>query len=165
MQPARRTWVVFAAPTLLIAVAGCSSSSLPDTPSERIAAAKAAAQSAEDTVADFVPRDEVERRHQIPTGNLLPCSSGKQWSGNTTMQLVRRYDADGLVDTVARKAARAGFTVERDVSRSGTPRLSVTNNAGVSLLFGVWNHGTVVNIDSFSMCFSLPTGFSPHPSY
>lgn len=165
MRSARRTLVTLSALTILIALAGCSSSNLPDEPSERIAAAKAASQSAEDTVADFVPRDEVERRHQIPTGNLLPCSSGKQWSGNTTMHLVRRYDADRLVDTVARKSARAGLTVERDVSRSGTPRLSVTNNAGVSLLFGVWNHGAVVNIDSFSMCFSLPTGFSPHPSY
>jgi hypothetical protein len=165
MNPARRPWVGFGALTLLIALAGCSSSNLPDEPNERIAAAKAASQSAEDTVAAFVPRDEVERRHQIPTGNLLPCSSGKQWSGNTTMHLVRRYDADRLVDTVARKAARAGLTVERDVSRSGTPRLRLTDDAGVSLLFGVWNQGTVVNIDSFSMCFSLPTGFSPDPSY
>lgn len=165
MKSARRTWVTLSALTLVIALAGCSSSNLPDEPRERIAAAKAAAQSAEDTVAGLVPRDQVERRRQIPTGNLLPCSSGKQWSGNTTMHLVRRYDADRLVDTVARKAARTGLTVERDVSRSGTPRLNLTDDAGVSLLFGVWNHGTVVNIDSFSMCFSLPTGFSPDPSY
>jgi hypothetical protein len=110
--------------------------------SERIAAAKAASQSAEDAVAGFVPRDRVERRH-----------------------LARRIDSDRLVDTVAQKAARAGFAVERKASRSGTPRLSLTNDASVSLLFGVWNHGTVVNIDSFSMCFSLPTGFSPDPSY
>jgi hypothetical protein len=38
MKPARRPWVGFGALTLLIALAGCSSSNFTPEPSERIAA-------------------------------------------------------------------------------------------------------------------------------
>lgn len=148
-------------------LSGCSMSSndLPEEPTARIMAAKSAAQSAEDVAAGLVPTSEIDSRRQIPTGNLLPCSSGKQWSGNTTLQLKRQKDPTGLVDTISQRAEKNGFKVDRDTSRAGTPRATLTDAAGVSLLVGVWNDGTVLNIDSFSMCFSLPEGFSPRPSY
>lgn len=152
---------------LLLATTGCSmtNSDLPNDPVARIEAAKAASQSAETRVAGFVPTEDIAEESQTSTGSLLSCSSGKQWSGNTTLKLVNREDADHLVDLIATKAKDDGFDVERDISRAGTPRATLSDSSGVSMLVGVWNDGTVVNIDSFSMCFALPDDFVPDPSY
>jgi uncharacterized protein YaaQ len=167
MTHSKRTAGVIAALGLVSTMAGCStmSSDLPDDPVARIKAAKSASQSAEQLVAGFVPKKEVKSLHQTRTGSLLACSSGKQWSGNTTLSLVSGQDDSRLVDEISRRAEDSGFDVEQDKTRSGTPRVTLTADSGVSLLVGVWNDGTVVNIDSFSMCFSLPDGFLPEPSY
>lgn len=140
-------------------------SALPDDPVARIDAAKSASQSAEQRVAGFVPTKDVKSLRQTRTGSLLTCSSGKQWSGDTTVGLVSRQDGSRLVDEMLRRAEDSGFDVEQDKTRSGTPRVTLTADSGVSLLVGVWNDETVVNIDSFSMCFSLPDDFLPEPSY
>jgi hypothetical protein len=87
------------------------------------------------------------------------------WSGNTALRLTVEQDPVELADTIAEKAARRGFSVERDTTPSGTPRVTVTDESGVNVLVGVWKGGTVVDIDSFSMCFSLPEDYVPDPSY
>lgn len=56
-----------------------------------------------------------------------------------------------------------GFDVEQDRTRSCTPRATLTMDSGVFLLVRARNDGTVVNIDSASLCLSLPDELSLDP--
>lgn len=149
-----------------VGLTGCAmNDNLPSNPDERILVVKRQAQDAEMKAAKLVPSDARSGIEQIKQGTLLTCSSGKQWSGNTRIQLVDPNRGDTVLDDLGTEAADHGFTVTRNTTADGAPRLRMVDDQGTTLLVTVWVDGKSIDMDSFSECFSLPEDFVPERSY
>jgi hypothetical protein len=151
---------------LMIGMTGCAmNSDLPSDPKDRILFVKTQAQEAENKAARLIPDTARTDVKQIDEGTLLSCSGGRQWSGNIKVQLSDPSTGASVLDDLGREASEHGFTVSRNTTADGAPRLRLVDEHGTTLLAAVWVDGKSIDFDSFSKCFSLPDDFVPHGSY
>lgn len=147
-------------------LAGCAMSdgdqASPDT---RIAAAKESAQGAEKAVADLIPTDSRTAISQRPNGVLVSCGDGKQWSGNTTVRLTSGVTVQSVFEAVSSDALDAKFTVDKQTSSEGNPRLQLDDDEGNTVYVSPRAGGTEIDIDSFSKCFPVPSDFQNQGTY
>lgn len=147
-------------------LAGCAmDSGLPADPEARIAAVKKATQATERKVVNLLSSGDVASVKQIDEGSFLSCSNGYQWSGNIRATLSSGVVGDDAQRDLASSAAKQGFEVSEDRMLRGGRRYELVNKEGARLLVTVWNDGTVLDIDSFSQCFSVPADYDPPRLY
>jgi hypothetical protein len=152
--------------TLIIGITGCAmKSDLPTNPTERILVVKSHAQNAEMKTAELVPVDDRTDIKQADKGTLLSCSGGRQWSGNTTIQLKNPANGEQVVEQLGKVAPDHGFTVTRSTTPDGAARLRLIDEHGTTVYASLWVDGKSVEVNSFSECFTLPDDFRPERSY
>ncbi|WP_267424842.1 MULTISPECIES: hypothetical protein [unclassified Curtobacterium] len=140
-------------------------SDLPMNPQDRILLVKSQAQAAEMQTAELVPRDVRADIRQAEKGTLLSCSGGRQWSGNTTIQLKNPVNGEQVVEQLGKVASDHGFTVTRSTTPDGAARLRLIDEHGTTVYASLWVDGTSIEVNSFSECFPLPEDFRPERSY
>ncbi|MBF4582002.1 hypothetical protein ITJ54_04900 [Curtobacterium sp. VKM Ac-2865] len=152
--------------TLVIGLSGCAmKSDLPTNPHDRILLVKSHAQDAEMRAAELVPVDDRTDIKQADKGTLLSCSGGRQWSGNTTIQLKNPANGEQVVEQLGKVAHDHGFTVTRSTTPDGAARLRLIDGHGTSVYASTWVDGRSIEVNSFSECFPLPKDFRPERSY
>ena len=152
--------------TSVIGLSGCAmKSDLPTNPHDRILLVKSHAQAAEMKAAELVPRDVRTGIRQADKGTLLSCSSGRQWSGSTRIQLKNAIDGERVVKQLVKVAPDHGFTVTRSTTPDGAARLRLIDGHGTTVYASTWVDGRSIKVSSFSECFPLPKDFRPERSY
>ncbi|MEN0102349.1 MAG: hypothetical protein AAGC90_05425 [Curtobacterium sp.] len=148
------------------ALAGCAANPVDEgDPMERIAAAKELTQRSERAAMELLPKGDVIDIEQLSEGSFLRCSGGYVWSGNIRASLREGEDGAGAQETLAVRAEERGDDVREDELLSGRRRYSITTDDGVQMLLTVWDHGTVLDIDSASPCIRLPDDFKRPRTY
>ena len=152
--------------TLVIGISGCAvNEDLPMNPNDRILLVKSQVQEAEMKAAELVPVDDRTDIKQADKGTLLSCSGGRQWSGNTTIQLKNPANGEQVVEQLGKVAPDHGFTVTRSTTPDGAARLRLIDEHGTTVYASLWVDGKSVEVNSFSECFPLPDDFRPERSY
>ncbi|MBF4591618.1 hypothetical protein [Curtobacterium sp. VKM Ac-1395] len=152
--------------TLIIGLDGCAmKSDLPTNPDERILVVKSLAQDAEMKTAELVPVDDRTDFKQADKGTLLSCSGGRQWSGNSTIQLENPANGEQVMEQLGKVAPDHGFTVTRSTTHDGAARLRLIDVHGTTVYASTWVDGRSIEVNSCSRCFPLPNYFHPERSY
>jgi hypothetical protein len=152
--------------TMTISLTGCAmKSDLPTNPNERILVVKSHAQDAEMKAAELVPVDDRTDIKQADKGTLLSCSGGRQWSGNTTIQLKNPANGEQVVEQLGKVARDHGSTVSRSTTPDGAARLRLIDEHGTTVYASMWVDGRSIEVNSFSECVPLPKDFHPERSY
>ncbi|MFZ6990765.1 hypothetical protein ACO0E1_02635 [Curtobacterium sp. RRHDQ66] len=138
---------------------GCAAntSTVVQSPGQRVADAKARTQRLEQRVADLVPNTAVDEIRQLPNGSLQSCEQGDMWAGGITINLRTGAQPEIVLGELGQRADDAGLEVEQSKSFNGTERITVSNHEGVSVLLDSAPHS--IDGGSFSDCFSLPKEF------
>lgn len=144
---------------VLSALAGCATNTDQGDPLERLAAAKELTQHSERAAVALLRKEDVIDIDQLSEGTFLPCSDGYVWSGNIRASLREGMDGGTAQETLAMAAKERGDDVREDKLLSGRRRYTITTADGVEMLLTVWEHGTVLDIDSASPCIRLPADF------
>lgn len=151
---------------LSLLLAGCAMSTGGQrSPETRIAAAKESAQGAEKAVAEPIPTDSRTAISQRPNGVLVSCGDGKRWSGSTAVSLTKGGTVESVFEAVSSDALDSSFTVSKQTSSEGNPRLQLDDDEGNTVYLSPRAGGTEIDIDSFSKCFSVPADFQNQGTY
>ncbi|WP_413602317.1 hypothetical protein [Curtobacterium sp. Curtsp57] len=138
---------------------GCAAntSTVAQSPKQRVADAKARTQRFELRVAELVPDTVIDEIRQLPNGSLQSCEQGDMWAGGVTINLRTDAQPDLVLGELGQRAGDAGLEVEHSKSFNGTERITVSDHEGVSVLLDSAPHS--IDGGSFSDCFSLPKEF------
>ena len=155
-----------AAAVILVSLAGCASTQEKDT-MLNLAQAKTLTQDIERQIAALVPSPIVTATEQRETSTVLfDCERGHLWPGLLTLDLVDGVDKDDVIGGIASGwAGRDGWTLQRELSDSGSPSIVLTGSDGS--LFSVYfeQQGRELRVSSYSPCFELGEEVDPGKIY
>jgi hypothetical protein len=119
-------------------------------------------------LAAFVPEEYVASIDQRQRGSLLGCDAdgGQQWNGQTKVVLQGSPDTTSFVEAVvAEYEKRDPYTARLETTSDGVPSAHVLGPYGSGWLMTESVDKTSMEILSFSPCFRLPEGTSPHGQF
>lgn len=130
--------------------------------------AKQTAMSMERELVDLLDPAHVVSVDQLQVGGFFGCGGERvvQWTGHTEVVVTPDFDIEATVDRIVEEYAdREGFEVKRDVTSLGDPGAHITGSYGAGYLLSPGVDDNLVEILSFSPCFTLPEGMSGADRY
>ncbi len=132
-----------------------------------LSAAKAQSLAVEKQVAGDIPAADVASVDQLTSSlTLFDCPGGFRWPGRTTVTLASGVDPEQVIASLGPQwSGKKGWTVTRDTTPDGLPRVQLVNADGAEFLISIEDHKTTIQVESRSACFALPGGRVPGMQY
>ncbi|MGR6742439.1 hypothetical protein [Microbacterium arborescens] len=130
--------------------------------------AKQTAMSMERDLVSHLDPDRVVSVDQLQVGGFFRCGEEQvvQWTGHTEVVVTPDFDIEATVDRIVEEYSdREGFEVKRDVTSLGDPGVHIIGRYGAGYLLSPGVDDNVIEILSFSPCFTLPEGMSGVDEY